>query len=378
MRRFLGFALAAAIVVSTTTAAGDGFFSSSTAPSVYQDDSNPKAAWSGTKEDLDAIIAQAKANYGFEDSKHLGRNATMPVPASLQEMQREIELGNPFGWAVEVRDGFHQPASSGKQYCEKYVKYTTRDGSEVVYNATSGNIVLNEKMGTHNFEGNYVPFENWWSHTKKDIAPHLLNDQYKYGGILYERDPNDPNKFYLVDGQTGKRMTKQQAKEFPTTLSDMWKDMGLICVANDAKDYEQTPGTTVNTATPSVPDSSPPKKTTSGTVNAAPAFQTQTVDNTAMKAQASAMLENAYQYASGIAADAGVGAEYQSAVAPVMSQGRAAISSIPDQQTVSVPAGSAQGGGYSSEIMDQVGTAFAEQGPCSAGILLESLNNQSK
>lgn len=67
---------------------------------------------------------------------------------------------------------------------------------------------------------------------------------------------------------------------------------------------------------------------------------TLTIDNTAAKAQLSGMLEGAYQYASGIAAEAGAGAEYQSAVAPVMAQGRAAISSIPDRQTVTVPADS--------------------------------------
>lgn len=84
----------------------------------------------------------------------------------------------------------------------------------------------------------------------------------------------------------------------------------------------------------------------SGTVNTAPAYQTYTHDNTAMKSQMSQQLESAYQYASGIAAEVGVGAEYQSAVAPVMSQGRAAISSIPDQQTYTIPASSSQGGGY--------------------------------
>ena len=65
--------------------------------------------------------------------------------------------------------------------------------------------------------------------------------------------------------------------------------------------------------------------------------QSYTIDNRQMKQWASQQLEGAYQYASGIAAEAGVGAEYQSAVAPVMSQGRSAINSIPDQQTVTVP-----------------------------------------
>ena len=70
---------------------------------------------------------------------------------------------------------------------------------------------------------------------------------------------------------------------------------------------------------------------------AAAAIQAYTQDNTAMKQHLSRQLEGAYQYASGIATEAGVGAEYQSAVAPVMSQGRAAISSIPDRQQVAVP-----------------------------------------
>ena len=83
-----------------------------------------------------------------------------------------------------------------------------------------------------------------------------------------------------------------------------------------------------------VSDQAPP---TSPVANPAPAAQSYTKDNRALKQWASQQLEGAYQYASGIAAEAGVGAEYQSAVAPVMSQGRAAISSIPDQQTVTVP-----------------------------------------
>lgn len=73
------------------------------------------------------------------------------------------------------------------------------------------------------------------------------------------------------------------------------------------------------------------------TTPTAHAYRTQTIDNTAMKQYMSQQLEGAYQYASGIAASEGVGTEYQSAVAPVMSQGHAAISAIPDKQTVTVP-----------------------------------------
>lgn len=401
MKMSLKMHLAAAIAVVATMAAGDGFFGNSSGGTFFQAPSNPNSTWSGSKADLEAIVAQAKANYGFEDSKSLGRNATMLVPATLDEMRREIEkYDNPTRWSVEELDGAHAPDAkrddglvemwkkSGKG---EIIKYTNPNGGEVVYDAKTGRIVKNEKMGTHNFAGEYRWYQHPRDHINKDMNPNAETaspsniferdgDQYKYVGILYERDPNDPNKFYLVDGQTGKRMTRRQAEVFPTTLSDMWKEQGLMCVANDAKDYEQTPTkdyeqtptSTINTAPALDPIPAQTVKTPSGIVNTAPAMQSYTIDNTAMKQYLSQQLEGAYQYASGIAAEAGVGAEYQSAAAPVVSQTRAAISALPDQQTYSVPAGSVQGGGYSSQTMDEFGKRFAEQGPCSAGLWLEA------
>ena len=72
-----------------------------------------------------------------------------------------------------------------------------------------------------------------FNHKKKDIDPNNTKaiagnqftrdgDQYKYVGILYERDENDPNKFYIRNGQTGEKMTAKQAYEFAATISDMW------------------------------------------------------------------------------------------------------------------------------------------------------------
>ena len=341
----LAFFTATTMSVVAQTAAYP--FGSSSGNGFFQDLSNPNSVWSGSKADLDAIIAQAKANYGFEDSKHLGRNATMPVPATLDEMRREIgKYGNSSRWSIEENDGAHAPNAkrddgvyamwkkSGKG---EIVKYTNPNGGEVVYDAETGQIVKNEKMGTHNFAGEYRWNQHPLDHKAKDMDPHKDSDQYKYVGILYERDPSNPDKYYLIDGQTGKRMTRKQAKDFPTTLSDMWKDQGLTCVANDAQDYEQTPTSTINTASALDPNPVQPIQTPSGTVNTAPATQSYTIDNRVLKQQLSRQLEGAYRYASGVAAEAGVGAEYQSAVAPVMSQGRSAISSIPDQQIVTVP-----------------------------------------
>lgn len=136
---------------------------------------------------------------------------------------------------------------------------------------------------------------------------------------------------------------------------------------------------TVDSGPACVPDSwSGDSSASAGTANTGSAYQTQTIDYTEAKGQLSGMLEGAYQYASGIAAEAGVSSEYQSAVAPVMSQGWEAISSIPDQQTTMMPAGTTSSGGYSSEIMDQVGRTFSEQGPCSAGFHLEAIKNQNQ
>ncbi len=106
---------------------------------------------------------------------------------------------------------------------------------------------------------------------------------------------------------------------------------------NPAQTIQISSGT-VNADPAIAPDSVQPVQLPSGTANTAPAYQTQTIDNTAMKAQLSEMLESTYQYASEITAEAGAGAEYQNAVAPVMSRGRAAISAIPDQQTITIPA----------------------------------------
>ena len=139
-------------------------------------------------------------------------------------------------------------------------KYTNLNGDEVVYDKESGKIILDEKMGTKNFGKSYewigVLVQNAAKklgkyydaatilrgilkyihpdHNEYDVKPHEKNNQYKYAGILFESDSD--GRFYIIDGQTGKRMTKKQVEDFPTTFSDMWKDKGLVCVESDAID----------------------------------------------------------------------------------------------------------------------------------------------
>lgn len=199
-----------------------------------------KNAWSGTMDDLHAVVERAKNQYGFENSKHLGRNATMLAPASLKDMERELVGDNSLQWKWNPWDGWHSPEAQKEDGWLKagynsinsgVKKYKNKFGGEAVYDEITGKIVADQHMGTKNFSDS-----NGVSHGKSDVKPHQANDQYKYIGILYERNPNDPNKYYIIDGQTGVPMDAKQVAEFPTTLSNMWKDMGLVCVKNDAED----------------------------------------------------------------------------------------------------------------------------------------------
>ncbi len=204
-------------------------------------------AWSGTWKDLESIVANAEEMYGFENTKHLGRNATMLVPATKQEMEWVIKHGGKWDKNWKLTSVYHQderynPLKWGN------TKYKNLDtGSEVVYDDSTGRIIMDEKLGTRNLGKPGFWSATFGKHKKLDMRPHdekadppdklsRDGDQYKYVGILYAHDPNSPDKFYIIDGQTGLPMTPQQVAEMPTTLSDMWKDMGLACVSNDARD----------------------------------------------------------------------------------------------------------------------------------------------
>jgi hypothetical protein len=203
--------------------------------------------WSGSKADLDQIAKNADRMYGFENTKNLGRNATMLVPATRREMEWQIEQGEPWEDMFKISSVYHQESRIDlrKWNNTKYVNKKT--GAEVVYNDSTGKIVMDEKMGTRNFGKLGLWSTMFGEHNKLDMTPHdeklgfydkmsRNGDQYKYVGILYEHDPLNPDVYYIVDGQTGRRMTKREVLEFPTTISNMWKDMGLACVKNDAID----------------------------------------------------------------------------------------------------------------------------------------------
>lgn len=231
--------------------------------------------WSGSWEDLKAVVEDAKEKYGYENFTHLGRNATMLVPANWAQMQLFINRGNPEGWSKYFWDGFHVPEAKKdddwieagiRSFNDRIVKYTNPSGGEVIYDKKTCKIILDKKLGTKNLGYEYTLLSNvikeeasivcalnpgctvakivekltdewnkFRSHKVKDVTKHSENDQYKYAGILFEVDLDDPTKHYIIDGQTGKRMTKNQVKVFPTTMSDMWKNSGPFCVKEDAE-----------------------------------------------------------------------------------------------------------------------------------------------
>lgn len=212
-------------------------------------------------------------------------------------------------------------------------KYISRDGKhEAVYDPDSGKLINHGKyQGTYN-KHSPQDWTEWLQHLWTSVVPHL--QCVVFGDYVYDPATQcfvvaDDGSEVDVDCNTGKPVLQELYKSPTVSSAPAYQ---TYTHDNTAPALDPIPAQTV--------------KTPSGIVNTAPAFQTYTHDNTAMKSQLSQHLESVYQYASGIAAEVGVGAEYQSAVAPVMSQGRAAISSIPDQQTYTIPASSSQGGGY--------------------------------
>ena len=225
---------------------------------IKQDALSCKDEWSGSLDDLKAMVDRAKQKYGFENTKHQGRNATMLIPANQREMNRILESGdvstgrwlegnvfNKDSWPA-LGTGYHAHGAErtdGELRAIKNTmgsgvkKFIVRDGdfrgAEVVYDKGTGKIVKNWRMGTRNFA--YIT-DPEGDHDELDVDTHRSNSQYKYVGILFETDLSNPNKYYIVNGQTGRRMTWREAEDFPTTLSDEWKDMGLVCAADDSKE----------------------------------------------------------------------------------------------------------------------------------------------
>ena len=163
----------------------------------------------------------------------------MLVPATLSEMEWEINsAGNPARWNKTILDGYHHPDANADcnmfwaaywSFFDTIEKYVNPSGGEAVYDKKTHKIVTDFHLGTKNYGGNLLE-----SHPILDIFPHGGDADYKYVGILYVH--NTSGMYHIVDGQSGKYMSRRQVAEFPTTMSDMWKNSGPVCVASDMLD----------------------------------------------------------------------------------------------------------------------------------------------
>lgn len=224
---------------------------------------DPNKELSVSKADLREFAERIKEEFPFEYDSHFGRNIAALLPFSLDEMIYELKIGNPNGFYIYLWDQYHQDNEENtfgidtvkeghwekiedpydqllqlhkmKEEGIKNVKFVNTQGDEVVYNLQTGKIDKSKKMGTSNKGETGAYSATFGNHQKKDIYPHKTKaiegnqftrdgDQYKYVGILYERDKKYPDRYYIINGQTGERMTAKQAYEFPTTVSDMYVD----------------------------------------------------------------------------------------------------------------------------------------------------------
>lgn len=285
------------------------------------------------------------------------RNALNLGPASADEMAKDNEASREMEFSPSdscmPSDAFHQGVE-GRGLVPKmwncrseygwlspstpHVVYRSAHGPEHTYDRQTGKVVLDGNLGTYDYaDASIHPLDHHtmevgpWNDSPKDDAKKMM-----FAGIFWETDSRNPNLFYLVDANTGQRLTRKEVREAPATINTQFEQ----CWVNER--YQKQTMTEEERQSLGLEWQNKENPATLPEVavqNATPAYQTQTIDidYTAYKSQLSGMLEGTYQYCSGIAAEEGFGAEYQSAVAPVMNQGRSAISSIPDRETFTIP-----------------------------------------
>ena len=325
------------------------------------------------------IVAYDEAGRIIDNFGLTGEETSLSLQKATIEIERKSDILGKYD---------QKPLGERKMSAEAYVRARNRTEQMALYYSPLNSVHLDTAIATDAALGAMVAGANAGASdavvgamygagvgAKRAVAEYHQAGRYN---LAVASDTSQQMSFAGMNCQYLPVLFEQNSNEEPTlVIVQPYSQPGEDSTSRIAElETPVAPSGVVNADNFVPPDSSQPVQTSSGTVNTAPAYQTQTIDNTAAKAQFSEMLEGAYQHASGIAAEAGVAAEYQSAVAPVMSQGREAISSIPDQQTIMMPVGTTSSGGYSSEIMDQVGRTFSEQGPCSAGFQLETLKNQ--
>lgn len=221
----------AAVLASSHCAAGNLFSSKSCNP-LFHEEKSPNSTWSGSWEDVLAVAEQWESDKSIEASTFAGVNVLNLIPYEAKELSKNNKA-NKEKTFIKQRQGFgdayHQGHPGG--VVEKVIlsrlfhindKWVSEDGSEVVFNERTGQIVLDGNLGTFNrvpggvftfFQHKNQDMDPWNASRKKDI------EKMMYVGMVYKSDEQDPNLFYFVDANTGQPLTRAEVQDSPATIN---------------------------------------------------------------------------------------------------------------------------------------------------------------
>lgn len=235
MRKLVLIALAVALArpVCAQSTPAQSFFKSHSIPSgsPFRPIQPDEGIWSGSWEDVLRVAEQCARENAGAAGTDAGRNVLNLVPYSELEFRKGSEgarAGNPDRKWHCVSDLYHQdiPDGPGSKLAKCFVlwglvglhdKWTLDDGSEGVYDRRTHTIVVDGNLGTYNRGRGLMhwPKDVWpWEDNPKDDSRKMM-----YVGIVWKTDERTPNRYYIVDANTGEPLTRKEVREAPLSIN---------------------------------------------------------------------------------------------------------------------------------------------------------------
>ena len=237
----LAVALARPVFAQSTTA--QSFFKSHSIPSgsPFRPIQPDEGIWSGSWEDVLRVADQCARENAGAAGTDAGRNVLNLVPYSELEFQKDSEgarAGDPEESWHCFADAYHQGIPG--DIITKFVvcrvldsafgvhpknKWTMDRGdhgrSEGVYDSRTHTIVVDGNLGTFN-KGKgpmHWPKDVWsWEDNPKDDSRKMM-----YVGIVWKTDERNPNRYYIVDANTGEPLTRKEVREAPLSINRLFE-----------------------------------------------------------------------------------------------------------------------------------------------------------
>jgi hypothetical protein len=215
--------------------------------SPFTDNRTDDGIWSGSWEDVVRVAEQCARENAVAAGTDAGRNVLNLVPYSELEFRKNSEgarAGEPGESWHCFADAYHQGIPG--DIITKFVvcrvlesafgihpknKWTMDRGdvgrSEGVYNSRTHSIVVDGNLGTFN-KGKgwrHWPEDVWsWEDNPKDDSRKMM-----YVGIVWKTDERNPNRYYIVDANTGEPLTRKEVREAPLSINRLFE----ICWENE-------------------------------------------------------------------------------------------------------------------------------------------------